>query len=131
MSVEQAVDAFWESARRGIYSPPEWKGRLTREEAYRVQLGMLERYVRGGDRHAGWKVGLTSKAMQVQQRVRLERERSVSLLAPTWSTRGTGLVARRSRRIRQNLRDQVDQFVAAYRAVNASQIRRDGRPKSS
>ena len=69
MSVEQAVDAFWESARRGIYSPPEWKGRLTREEAYRVQLGMLERYVRGGDRHAGWKVGLTSKAMQVQQRV--------------------------------------------------------------
>ena len=69
MSVDQAVDAFWESARRGIYSPPEWKGRLTRDDAYRVQLGMLERYVRAGDRHAGWKVGLTSKAMQVQQRV--------------------------------------------------------------
>jgi hypothetical protein len=58
--------------------------------------------------------------LEVQQRVRLERERSTSLLAPTWSTRGTGLVARRSRRIRQNLRDQVDQFVAAYRAVNPS-----------
>ena len=56
--------------------------------------------------------------VEVQQRVRLERQRSTSLLAPTWSTRGTGLVARRSRRIRQNLRDQVDQFVTAYRAAN-------------
>lgn len=69
MSVEQTVAAFWESARRGIYSPPEWRGRLTREDAYRVQLGMLERYVRAGDRHAGWKVGLTAKAMQAQQGV--------------------------------------------------------------
>ena len=69
MSVNQTIDAFWESARRGIYMPAEWKGRLTREDAYRVQLGMLERYVRDGDRHAGWKVGLTAKAMQVQQGV--------------------------------------------------------------
>lgn len=69
MSVDRAIDAFWESARRGIYAPPEWTGRLTREAAYRVQLGMLERYVRDGDRHAGWKVGLTAKAMQVQQGV--------------------------------------------------------------
>ena len=38
-------------------------------EAYRVQLGLLDRYVASGDRHAGWKVGLTAKAMQEQQRV--------------------------------------------------------------
>lgn len=69
MSVDQTIDAFWECARRGIHAPPEWKGRLSREEAYRVQLGMLERYVRHGDRHAGWKVGLTAKAMQAQQGV--------------------------------------------------------------
>jgi 2-keto-4-pentenoate hydratase len=69
MSHEAMVDAFWACARRGIYGPPEWKGRLSREDAYRVQLGMLERYVREGDRQAGWKVGLTAKAMQVQQGV--------------------------------------------------------------
>ena len=69
MSHEATIDAFWECARRGIYGPPEWKGRLGREDAYRVQLGMLERYVRAGDRHAGWKVGLTAKAMQAQQGV--------------------------------------------------------------
>ena len=38
-------------------------------EAYRVQLGLLDRYAEGGDRHAGWKVGLTARAMQEQQRV--------------------------------------------------------------
>ena len=38
-------------------------------EAYQIQLGLLERYVASGERHAGWKVGLTAKAMQEQQRV--------------------------------------------------------------
>ena len=59
--------------------------------------------------------------VEVQQRVRLERRSKVGpLLAPTWSTRGTGLVARRSSVIRESLREQVDQFVAAYRATNSS-----------
>jgi len=57
--------------------------------------------------------------VEVQQRVRLERRSSAGpLLAPTWSTRGTGLVARRSSVIRRSLREQVDQFVTAYRAAN-------------
>jgi NADH/NAD ratio-sensing transcriptional regulator Rex len=57
--------------------------------------------------------------VEVQQRVRLERKSPArSFLAPTWSTSGTGLVARRSNVIRQSLRDQVDQFVGAYRAAN-------------
>jgi 2-keto-4-pentenoate hydratase len=38
-------------------------------EAYQVQLGLLDRYVGMGERHAGWKVGLTAKAMQQQQGV--------------------------------------------------------------
>ena len=58
------------SARHsGVPPPAEWIGRLDRETAYRVQLGILAHHVRGGERHAGWKVGLTSKAMQIQQRV--------------------------------------------------------------
>ena len=58
-------------------------------------------------------------ALEVQQRVRLERRpHAGTLIGPTWSTGITGLVARHTRLIRQNLRDQVDQFVAAYRAAN-------------
>ena len=58
-------------------------------------------------------------ALEVQQRVRLElRPQAEGLMAPTWSTGVTGLVARRPGLIRQNLRDQVDQFVTAYRAAN-------------
>ena len=58
-------------------------------------------------------------ALEVQQRVRLDlRPHAGTLIAPTWSTGVTGLVGRRPGLIRQNLRDQVDQFVAAYRAAN-------------
>ncbi len=67
--VDQAIDAFWECAQRRTPPPPEWMKRLSREDAYRVQLGLLTRYAGAGDRQAGWKVGLTSKAMQVQQGV--------------------------------------------------------------
>ena len=69
MSIEQAIDAFWECARQRKAPGPEWMKRLSREEAYRVQQGVLARYVKAGERHAGWKVGLTSKAMQAQQGV--------------------------------------------------------------
>jgi hypothetical protein len=57
--------------------------------------------------------------LEVQQKVRLEhRPRASSLTAPTWRTGVTGLVGRQPDLIRQNLRDQVHQFVAAYRAAN-------------
>jgi 2-keto-4-pentenoate hydratase len=69
MSIEQAIDVFWECARRRVPPPAEWMKRLSREEAYRVQLGVLARHVQAGDHQAGWKVGLTSKAMQIQQGV--------------------------------------------------------------
>lgn len=69
MLIDQAIDAFWQCARQRVPAPAEWMGRLDRETAYRVQLGVLAQHVRAGDRHVGWKVGLTSKAMQAQQRV--------------------------------------------------------------
>ena len=69
MSVTAALETIWSGHRRGQHHPPEWQGRLTMVEAYHVQLGLLDRYVGAGDRHAGWKVGLTAKAMQEQQRV--------------------------------------------------------------
>jgi 2-keto-4-pentenoate hydratase len=69
VSIEDAIDAFWSAARNRSGPPTPWMGRLSREEAYRVQLGVLARHVAAGERHAGWKVGLTSKAMQIQQKV--------------------------------------------------------------
>jgi len=69
VSIDQAIDAFWQCARQRTAPGPEWMKRLSREEAYRVQLGVLARHVAAGERQAGWKVGLTSKAMQIQQKV--------------------------------------------------------------
>ncbi len=69
MDIEVAVEAIWQGHRRGLHHPAEWQGRLTMDQAYRVQLGLLDRYVASGERHAGWKVGLTSRAMQEQQKV--------------------------------------------------------------
>jgi 2-keto-4-pentenoate hydratase len=64
--VRQATEAIWAATMRGQYYTPEWKGRLTLEEGYRVQLGLLDRYVAGGERHVGWKVGLTAKSIREQ-----------------------------------------------------------------
>jgi len=67
--VEAALNAIWSGHQRRQHHPPEWQGRLSMNEAYEVQMGLLDRYVSMGERHAGWKVGLTAKAMQEQQRV--------------------------------------------------------------
>lgn len=64
--VRQATEAIWAATVRGEYYVADWKGRLTLDEGYRVQLGLLDRYVAGGDRHVGWKVGLTAKAIREQ-----------------------------------------------------------------
>jgi 2-keto-4-pentenoate hydratase len=69
MNIEVAIETVWAGIERGLHHPPELTGRLSMDEAYRVQLAVLDRFVRAGDRHAGWKVGLTAKAMQEQQRV--------------------------------------------------------------
>ena len=66
MDLQEAVDSIWESAQQGIYYPAEWRGKFNVEEAYQVQLGILERYLAKGETQAGWKVGLTAKAIQHQ-----------------------------------------------------------------
>src|SRR5262245_46160721 len=64
--VEVVADAIWHGRQRGAYYPDEWKGRLTLDVAYRVQLALLDRYLASGERQAGWKVGLTAAAIQRQ-----------------------------------------------------------------
>ena len=66
MDLQQAMDMIWEAHQRGVYCPPEMKGKLTMDEAYRVQLGFLDRRQKGGERQAGWKVGLTAESIRKQ-----------------------------------------------------------------
>lgn len=64
MNVTEAADRIWEGYRRGEYFPPEVVGRLSFDEALRVQLDVLERKLARGERLAGWKIGLTSAAVR-------------------------------------------------------------------
>ena len=66
MDIEAAVESIWQHTLRRSHFPAEWKGRLTVEQAYRVQLAILDRWVARGERLAGWKVGLTAPVIQKQ-----------------------------------------------------------------
>lgn len=65
-ALRTAIDDLWAAARRGDAPPEAWRGRLSIDEGYCVQLGVLERHIAAGERQAGWKVGLTSRAIQEQ-----------------------------------------------------------------
>ncbi len=69
MDIDAVVEDFRASRARGVPYPPAWFDRLSLEDAYRVQLGTLARDVAAGERHAGWKVGLTARAIREQFRV--------------------------------------------------------------
>lgn len=59
MTASTAIESIWQAHRQGDHFPEEWRGRLSVEDAYRVQLGLLERHLAGGARQSGWKAGLT------------------------------------------------------------------------
>jgi 2-keto-4-pentenoate hydratase len=64
MSTELAVEALWGLHRQGEHFPAAWRGKLDLAEGYRVQLGLLQRHLAQGERHAGWKVGLTAEPVR-------------------------------------------------------------------
>jgi 2-keto-4-pentenoate hydratase len=66
MDIEAVTESIWQHTLRRSYFPAEWKGRLTIEQAYRVQLSLLDRWIARGERLAGWKVGLTAPVIQKQ-----------------------------------------------------------------
>src|SRR5215472_11640786 len=61
-----AVDEFAAARKRGEYFPQAWADRLSLDDAYRIQLALL---AHRGTRRVGWKVGLTSTAIQQQFQV--------------------------------------------------------------
>ena len=66
MTLDQMVELMWRRIQQGADYPEELRGKLSFDDAHRIQFGLIERYTCAGDQQAGWKVGLTSKAMQDQ-----------------------------------------------------------------
>jgi 2-keto-4-pentenoate hydratase len=62
-----ALGEFETTRVHGEYFPRAWFDRLSLDDAYRLQLGLIAR--RAGARRVGWKVGLTSTAIQQQFQV--------------------------------------------------------------
>jgi 2-keto-4-pentenoate hydratase len=65
-STNDLIEAFWQARQQGIYFPPAYYGQLTIDQSYAIQLGLIERRCAAGERQIGWKVGLTSAAIQQQ-----------------------------------------------------------------
>ena len=65
-STEAIADILWTEWHKGRHMPREWMGKLSMDQAYRVQLALLDRFAAAGESHAGWKVGLTAAAMREQ-----------------------------------------------------------------
>ena len=63
---QAAIEDFWNARARGEYFPAQWFDRLTLDEAYRIQLGVIARRIAAGERQIGWKVGLTAVPIQQQ-----------------------------------------------------------------
>lgn len=64
MTTRQIVKSLWHSHKQGDCFPNAWQGKLDLEEAYRVQLGLLDMKLAQGEQQVGWKVGLTAGAMR-------------------------------------------------------------------
>ena len=64
---QAAIAEFWAARVRGEFFPPAWFDRLSLDQAYRIQLGLIaRRCAGGGERQIGWKIGVTAKAIQEQ-----------------------------------------------------------------
>jgi 2-keto-4-pentenoate hydratase len=61
-----AIESFWRARQRGEFFPAAWFDKLTLDQAYRIQLGLIDRRCAAGERQIGWKVGLTAKPIQEQ-----------------------------------------------------------------
>jgi len=66
IDLQRAIEDFWTARSHGEYLPPAYFDRLSLDEAYRIQLALIERRCAAGETQIGWKVGLTSKAIQEQ-----------------------------------------------------------------
>jgi 2-keto-4-pentenoate hydratase len=66
INLAAAIEDFWTARARGEFFPQAYFNRLTPGDAYRIQLALIDRRVAAGERHIGWKVGLTAKPIHEQ-----------------------------------------------------------------
>ncbi len=66
VDVATAIEDFWAARARGEFFPRAYFDRLALDDAYQIQLGLIDRRVAAGERQIGWKVGLTAKVIQEQ-----------------------------------------------------------------
>ena len=64
--LDAVLASFWAARERGEFFPAAWRDQLDLPQAYLVQLGLIARRCAAGERQVGWKVGLTSPAIQRQ-----------------------------------------------------------------
>lgn len=65
-NAKTALETFIRHRGEGTFFPPEWEDKLSIEEAYAVQLALVDHLAVHGMRRVGWKVGLTAKPIQDQ-----------------------------------------------------------------
>ncbi|MDA1035997.1 MAG: hypothetical protein O3B65_03840, partial [Chloroflexi bacterium] len=59
-----ALETFLRHRGEGTFFPPEWDDHLSIDEAYALQLALVDHLASQGKRRIGWKVGLTAKPIQ-------------------------------------------------------------------
>lgn len=69
MDIEKIAETLEQENAAGNFMPQAWRGKLTMDQAYQVQLATLRHRIGRGERQTGWKVGLTAAAMRAQQNV--------------------------------------------------------------
>jgi 2-keto-4-pentenoate hydratase len=61
-----ALDHFWAARQAGGRYSADYENTLTENDAYRINLALLDRHTARGERQVGWKVGLTALAIRKQ-----------------------------------------------------------------
>ena len=67
--IDDAAEAILAALKENTVFPENLSRRFSLDQGYDVQFELLKRRKVQGDVHVGWKVGLTSRAMQLQQGV--------------------------------------------------------------
>ncbi len=66
LDFDRAIEHFWAARQPGGRYSAEYEKTLTGDDAYRINLALLDRHRARGEKQAGWKVGLTARAIREQ-----------------------------------------------------------------
>ena len=103
MDIEAVTESIWQHTLRRSYFPAEWKGRLTIDQAYRVQLGSSSAGWRGA---SGWRGEGRAHRAGDPEAVRHARARFMGLLFES-GHRDSGVRFRHADLIAAGLRERA------------------------